>query len=80
MPRYWKAPSRDRVVITADKDFGELVFRDRKSALGIVLIRFDITSATMTQETAQRVIDLENHGRGIFAVLDHVVTRIRRLP
>ncbi len=71
--------ARDRVVITADKDFGELVFRDGKSALGVALIRFDITSAALAQETAQRVVNLENHGRGIFAVLDRVVTRIRRL-
>ena len=71
--------TRHRVVITADKDFGELVFRDGKSALGVVLIRFDITSAVVAQETAQRVVDLENQGRGGFAVLDRVATRVRPL-
>ncbi len=34
------AVARDRVLITTDKDFGDLVFRDRHAALGVVLIRF----------------------------------------
>ena len=28
--------SHDRVLITSDKDFGELVFRDGKAAVGVV--------------------------------------------
>ena len=30
-----------RIVLTADKDFGDLVFRDHLSTFGIVLLRLD---------------------------------------
>ena len=33
------ANSQDRVLITNDKDFGELVFRQKKLTAGIVLVR-----------------------------------------
>jgi len=70
----------DLVLITADKDVGELVFRDGKSAVGVVLIRFDIVSAALAGETAKRIVALENEGRGAFAVLDRASVRVRRTP
>ena len=42
--------SRDRVLITSDKDFGDLVFRDGKTAVGVVLIRFDIVTAVLADD------------------------------
>ena len=35
-----RAHREDRILLTEDKDFGELVFRLRKPAIGIVLLRF----------------------------------------
>ena len=35
------ALARDRVLITADKDFGELVFRRGQAAIGVVLLEKD---------------------------------------
>jgi predicted nuclease of predicted toxin-antitoxin system len=72
--------SRDRVLITSDKDFGDLVFREGKAAVGVVLIRFDIVSLALAEETAKRIVTLEAAGRGIFAVLERASTRIRRMP
>lgn len=40
------------VLITADKDFGELVFRQRKLHSGIVLLRLAGLSAEQNAETA----------------------------
>ena len=72
--------SRDRVLITSDKDFGELVFRDGKAAVGVVLIRFDIVTAALADETATRILALENAGRDVFAVLERTSVRVRPMP
>ncbi len=72
--------SRDRVLITSDKDFGELVFRDGKATVGVVLIRFDIVTAALADETATRILALEDTGRGLFTVLERASVRVRRMP
>ncbi len=74
------AVARDRVLITADKDFGDLVFRDGHSALGIVLLRFDLVSAAVTNDAARRILALEDQGRGWFAVLVRDSARLRAMP
>lgn len=35
------AVPEERIIITADKDFGELIFRDGLAAYGIILLRLD---------------------------------------
>jgi predicted nuclease of predicted toxin-antitoxin system len=72
--------ARNRVLITSDKDFGDLVFRDGKSALGVVLIRFDIVTVVLAVETAKRILALDNGGRNFFAVLERTSVRVRRMP
>lgn len=70
----------DRVLITTDKDFGELVFRDRQAAAGVILIRFDIVGAEHTAAVARRILALPEAGRGAFSVLESDGQRIRPLP
>ena len=36
-----KASQEDRILITCDKDFGDLVFRELRSHVGIVLLRLE---------------------------------------
>lgn len=36
-----RANAEDRVLLTEDKDFGDLVFRSRMAAPGVVLLRLD---------------------------------------
>jgi len=36
-----KAAAEDYILITNDKDFGELIFRDKKTHKGVVLLRLD---------------------------------------
>ena len=71
----------DRILLTEDKDFGELVFRLRKSTRGIILLRFDVPDRTLKiprlrqllTETAERL-------PGTFVVLETDKFRIRPLP
>lgn len=41
-----KANSENRILITNDKDFGELIFREQKLHKGIILLRLDDERAT----------------------------------
>lgn len=72
-----------RVLLTWDKDFGDLVFRDgREGSCGVVLVR---VHGTRTQaELAGIVIPvLEAHvgaWQGHYSVIDRRRLRIRRLP
>jgi predicted nuclease of predicted toxin-antitoxin system len=74
------AVAGDRVLITSDKDFGDLVFRGGHTALGIVLIRLDLVSTVVVDHTAQRIVSLENGGRGFFVVLERNSIRVRPMP
>lgn len=74
------AVARDRVLITTDKDFGELVFRDQHDAVGVVLIRVVLASDAVVRETAARIVALADGGRGLFVVLDANDVRTRPMP
>lgn len=69
----------ESVLITADKDFGELVFRQRQASTGVLLIRLwglgPAMKAALVSESIQK------HGQelaGAFAVLSPGSIRIRR--
>ncbi len=74
------AVARDRVLITSDKDFGDLVFRDGRAAVGIVLLRFDVVSASIAEATARRITALQDAGRNWFVVLEAEAERKRPMP
>ena len=67
------------VLITADKDFGELVFRKRQASTGVVLIRlWGLSSAAKAAVVSGAI---QKHGEelaGAFAVLSPGNIRIRR--
>jgi predicted nuclease of predicted toxin-antitoxin system len=69
------------LLITADKDFGELVFRQRQSSTGVLLIRLWGLSPDMKAAVVSGAI--QEHGSelaGAFAVLSPGNIRIRRQP
>jgi len=72
------ANRRGALLLTADKDFGELVFRLRRTAQGVILARLAGLSAPLK---AQVVSDaLRIHGkkmRGAFSVITPGAVRIR---
>ena len=67
------------VLITADKDFGELVFRLRQASTGVMLVRLWGLSPAMKAGVVSQAI--REHGQeldGAFAVLSPGNIRIRR--
>ena len=69
------------VLVTGDKDFGELVFRQRRAVAGVVLIRLAGLSAAEKVATVSRVFrDHASDVAGAFAVVSPGRLRIRRRP
>jgi predicted nuclease of predicted toxin-antitoxin system len=70
-----------RVVLTEDKDFGQLVYSSQRRGPGIILIRFPATARKTLPDT---LLDLvrkgEQHIAGHFVVIQPGRVRIRRLP
>jgi predicted nuclease of predicted toxin-antitoxin system len=67
------------VLITADKDFGELIFRQRRASTGVLLIRLWGLGPEVKAAVVSRAI--REHGQelaGAFAVLSPGSIRIRR--
>jgi predicted nuclease of predicted toxin-antitoxin system len=75
------ASARSALLITADKDFGELVFRHGKVTTGILLIRL----AGLSPETKSEIVSLvlREHGSklpGSFTVVSPGMMRTRLKP
>ena len=75
-----KARQENRILITSDKDFGELVFLQKKLTSGIVLLRF------RTEDTLEKIRHLEMIWnkiepslQGHFTVVNERNVRIRPL-
>lgn len=67
------------VLITADKDFGELVFRQHQASAGVLLIRLSGLSPVQKAFTVSAAIrEHANELPGAFAVLGPGNIRIRR--
>jgi predicted nuclease of predicted toxin-antitoxin system len=76
-----RAQGEERVVITFDKDFGELAFRwGAAAAAGVVLFRISAKSPDVAARAAVRVFAERTDWRGTFAVVEDDRLRIRTLP
>jgi predicted nuclease of predicted toxin-antitoxin system len=76
-----RAEKEQRTIITADKDFGELVFRDGLNSHGIVLLRLaDLTVSEALVRLRAVWAVIEANPRGSFIVVTERKTRVRRLP
>ena len=75
------AQEEGALLLTTDKDFGELAFRRGLAPLGVLLLRLE---GLPQEEKAARVLwALREHGQvlpGAFSVLDRERLRVRRLP
>jgi len=73
-----KANQSDAVLITADRDFGEMIFREQHVAYGVILIRL---ASIASSNKPDIVIDvISQHGREMiraFTVISPGVIRIR---
>ncbi|NGZ09808.1 MAG: hypothetical protein CV088_10545 [Nitrospira sp. LK70] len=67
------------ILVTADKDFGELVFRQGRATHGVMLIRLDGLSADVKSELVSRAFkEHAPHLEKAFAVLTPDHLRVRR--
>jgi predicted nuclease of predicted toxin-antitoxin system len=77
-----EAAARDaRLLLTEDKDFGELVFRTKRGQTGVIMLRLPVALAS---ENAVRVVNVlqQNSGRlvGFYTVIEPTRVRFRPLP
>ena len=76
-----RAQADARVLITFDKDFGELVFRKGAAASrGIVLFRISQPSASVVAERMATILASRSDWEGNYSVVDDHAIRIRSLP
>jgi predicted nuclease of predicted toxin-antitoxin system len=76
-----RARSEQRLLITFDKDFGEMVFRQAANTThGIILFRISQPSSMAVSERIASVLDSRNDWSGHFSVVDDSTIRMRLLP
>jgi predicted nuclease of predicted toxin-antitoxin system len=76
-----QANARSAVLVTADKDFGELVFRQGLVHSGVVLLRLaGLTNATKAETVAEVCRNRTAELIGAFSVVSPGQVRIRRRP
>jgi predicted nuclease of predicted toxin-antitoxin system len=74
-----RAETEDRILITFDKDFGELAFRAKLPASsGIILFRISAPSSAHIARVAVAALESRTDWAGHFAVIED--TRIRMTP
>lgn len=75
------ASQQDRILLTFDKDFGELAFHSRLPAsCGIILFRFQPRSPAFIVEMVLKSLASRNDWTGHFAVVEENRIRMRSLP
>jgi predicted nuclease of predicted toxin-antitoxin system len=74
------ASTENRIIVTEDKDFGELTYRLKLTSEGIILLRFDISER---ENKIPRLIELIKNQNlnllGSFTILENNKIRIRPL-
>ncbi len=76
-----RAVADDRLLITFDKDFGELVYRrGRRASTGVVLFRIGMPSPEAVRRRVVQVIGSREDWTGHFAVVEPDRIRIVDLP
>lgn len=73
-----KAEEEDRILITDDKDFGELVFRLGKPSKGVILLRMSTTDPAKRFQLLMKVLRSVDVREKFVVVRDDIV-RIRKL-
>lgn len=76
-----RAQRENRLVLTMDKDFGELAFRwGLPSSCGVVLFRMAARSPQWITSRIVNVMESGSEWAGSFAVVEEHRTRVRPLP
>lgn len=73
------ANQRRAVLLTGDKDFGELVFRQGRISTGVILLRLaGIATETKAGIVAAAIREHATEMEGVFSVISPGAVRIRR--
>jgi predicted nuclease of predicted toxin-antitoxin system len=76
-----RAETENRVLITFDKDFGELAFRaNLPASSGIILFRISALSSSHVARVAVVALDSRTDWAGHFAVVEDARIRMTPLP
>lgn len=76
-----RAETEDRVLITFDKDFGELAFRAKLPASsGIILFRISVPSSAHVARVTVTALESRTDWVGHFAVVEDARIRMTPLP
>jgi predicted nuclease of predicted toxin-antitoxin system len=74
------AQAEDRILLTFDKDFGELAFvTELPATSGIILFRIQSPSSIVLTEKILTAIELRNDWAGHFSTIDNNRIRMREL-
>ena len=75
-----EAYNEERILVTEDKNFGELVYRLKKPSRGIILIRMDVKERHMKWLRLKKLIEnYEERLADHFVVIDTQKFRFRSL-
>jgi len=75
-----RAEAEGRLILTSDKDFGDLIFRDRLTSHGVVLLRLgDMTLEQRLSRLEQAWASVEANPVGKFIVITPSKVRVRDL-
>jgi predicted nuclease of predicted toxin-antitoxin system len=76
-----KALTESRLLLTFDKDFGELVFhKGAKASCGIILFRISIPSPAKAAEKVVTSLESRSDWENHFSVVEDAMVRMRPLP
>ena len=76
-----QAQADNRLIVTADKDFGELVFRDHLNSAGVLLLRMEDLTVQQRLTRLQSVWSVvEANPTGKFIVVTDRKVRVRTMP
>ena len=76
-----RAQQEERILITFDKDFGELAFRSKLPATsGVILFRISIPSSQHIAQVAVQAIATRTDWAGHFSVIEDNRIRMTPLP
>ncbi|MCE9599196.1 MAG: DUF5615 family PIN-like protein [Spirochaetia bacterium] len=71
--------SSESILLTGDKDFGDLIYRMKRASEGVILLRLaGIPTQTKARIVADFVLKHENEIRGNFSVITPGSVRIRK--
>lgn len=74
-----RARQQDMVLVTSDRDFGEMVFREKRASAGVILLR--LSGLSLQAKATIVATALREHEAalvGAFSVVTPALVRIRR--